>query len=113
MKVFGCLHKQVKWMCFYAIMSMPFGAWKNQNAFLFYFGYSFLTKNSITMLRLQASSILGWAVAVGQLLLNFHPFKTHLPSPQPTYCKRLIFDMKKIGLTFYKQSILTWIGFDI
>jgi len=52
-------------MCFYTIMPMPFRAWKNQRPFFFVLVSFLWQKNSITVQRLQASSILSWAIDVG------------------------------------------------
>jgi len=37
----------------------------------------FCQKNSITLQRMQASSILSWAIAVGLATSQFPPFKIH------------------------------------
>jgi hypothetical protein len=41
----------------------------------------FHQKNSITLQRMQAFSILNWVIAVGQAPLNFHPLQDTPPIP--------------------------------
>jgi hypothetical protein len=61
-------------------MLMPFGARKGQRAFTIFVLVTFLCqKNSITLQRMQASSILSWAVTIGLITSQLAPLKDTLP----------------------------------
>jgi hypothetical protein len=54
---------------------------------------------------MQASSILSRTITISLITSWLPPFKTHLPSPQPIYCKLSIFNIK-IWLTYHMRSII-------
>jgi hypothetical protein len=87
-EVFDCLHKHVNvFLNDYANAIWSFKGTKGPH--LSTLVIFFRQKVSITLQRMQASSILNRVIAVG-LPTSQLP---HLPSPQPIYCKLSIFDM--------------------
>jgi hypothetical protein len=84
-KVFSCLHKHVN-----AIWSLkgPEGP---------HLGYFFHQKISITLQRMEASSILSWAVVVGLVTSQFSPLQNTPPSPRLIYRKLSVFDIKNLA----------------
>jgi hypothetical protein len=62
---------------------------------------------------MQTSSILNQAIAIGLDISWLHHFKTHLPSPWPTYCNWLVFDMDKYNQLITGGQFLTWKYFNI
>jgi hypothetical protein len=59
---------------------MPFGVWKDYKAFLFLSWLLFFDKNNlITLQRLQASSVLNWAVVLGLIISQFPPLQVTSP----------------------------------
>jgi hypothetical protein len=49
---------------------------------------------SITLQRMQTSSILSWAIIISLVISDFHPFKTHPQSLQLTCYKLLVVEME-------------------
>ncbi len=111
-EVFGCLNKQVDVFlnnCANVIWSLQ----GLKGLHLLILVIFFHQKISITLQRMQAFSILSWATTISLATSNFHPFITHLPSPQPTYCRWSIFSMKKYDGPITSDQFLTWRDFDI
>jgi hypothetical protein len=103
-EVFGCLHKHANVFlhdCANAIWSLK----RLEGLHLLTLVTFLCQKVLIALQKIQASLILSWAVAIGFKLFNFHPFKTHLPSPESIYCRPSIFDIE-IWPTYNKRSVL-------
>ncbi len=76
-EVFGCLNKQVD--VFLHDCTNDMWNFKGPEGPFRFVLFTFLHKKiSITLQRMQESSILSWAIIVGLVLCpDFHPFKTH------------------------------------
>jgi hypothetical protein len=107
-----CLHKHADVFlhnCAYTIWSL-----KGLEGFHLFVLVTFLCqKNSITLQKMQPSSILSWEIVVGLAMSQLQRFKTHLPSPKPTYYKQSIFDIDKYNQLTTCGLFLTWRDFDI
>jgi hypothetical protein len=63
-----------KLMCFYKIVLMPFGAPKGQTgSFFLSWLFFFVKKFSIMLQRMQASTIISWAIVVGLVISHLPP----------------------------------------
>jgi hypothetical protein len=96
---------QISQCFFIMIVPMSFGA-----SFSFYFCYFSIVKNFNHVAK--DASILHFKSCdcdnlTTSLLPNFHPFKTHPPSPQPTYYKRSTIEMER----FWHLVCPTWLLF--
>jgi hypothetical protein len=110
-EVFGCLHKHADVFLHYcanAIWSLKV----LEGPHFFTLIIFLCQKNSITLQKMQASSILSRVVVIGLTTPNFHPFRTHLLSPQLIYYKPLVFDIN-IWLTNHRGLVLDSRDFDI
>jgi hypothetical protein len=91
-EVFGCLHKHADVFlhdCANSFQSLKVIKGPHLSTLIIFF----CQKVSITLQRMQKYSIFSWAITVGITTFQLPPYKTHLPSPRPIYCKLSIFDI--------------------
>jgi hypothetical protein len=102
--VFGCLHKHVNVFLHYyanAIWSLKM----QEGPHLFTLVNFLCQKVLITLQKMQTPPILSRVIVIGLAILNFHPFRTHLLSPQLIYYKLLVFHIN-IWLTYHRGLVL-------
>ncbi len=107
LEVFGCLHKQVDVVlhnCAHIVWSLK----GPKGPFLSVLVTFFRKKNSITLQRLQASSILHQAVAIGPVTSWLPPLHDTSPISIIDLLQVVDFLYGKIWLTYYK-----WLVFDM
>jgi len=99
-EIFACLHKHVNLFlhdCANAIWSLKLGPKGPHISILVIF---LCQKVSITLQRMQTSSILSQAVVVGLTTSQLPPLQDTLPSPWLIYCKPLIWP------TYHRRSVM-------
>jgi hypothetical protein len=75
--IFGCFLNMS--MCFYMTVPMPFGTWRGQKVFIFTLVTFFRKKTSMTLQRMQTSSILSQVIVVNLVTSQLPPLQDTPP----------------------------------